>query len=129
LLRRWRGAGIRAPSVVLTFGTHLDELRASLHSIRGDPSFAGVTEGLARAGHTAYRAVRDISFMRSPDAFIVPCPADQVKISRMFLYPRDRIAVIPYGVQEALLEELQRVVNPGSQLIVVVARLERDKGI
>jgi phosphatidyl-myo-inositol dimannoside synthase len=73
--------------------------------------------------------VRDVGFMRSPSAFIVPCPADQVKISRMFLYPRERIAVIPYGVQAALVEKLQRAVNPSSDLIVVVARLERDKGI
>jgi glycosyltransferase involved in cell wall biosynthesis len=129
LLGRWRRAGVRAPSVVQTFGTHLDELRASLHSIRGDPSIAGVAEGIARAGHTVYRALRDVPFMRSPDAFIVPCPADQLKLSRMFLYPRDRIVVIPYGVQGDLVAQLVRAVDPTSHLVVVVARLERDKGI
>jgi glycosyltransferase involved in cell wall biosynthesis len=129
LLTRWRGAGIRAPSVVLTFGTHLDEVRAGLHSIRGHLSLAGVAEGLARAGHTVYRAVRDVPFMRSPDAFIVPCPGDRLKISRMFGYPADRIGVIPYGVGEALLEQLVRTVDPRSNLVTVVARLARDKGI
>jgi glycosyltransferase involved in cell wall biosynthesis len=129
LLRRWRRRGIAAPSVVLTFGTHLDEFRASLHSIRGHVSAAGVAEGLARAGHTMYRAVRDTSFMRSPDAFIVPCPGDRTKISRMFGFPADRIVVIPYGVRSELIDELAAVVDPGSHLVAVVARLERDKGI
>ena len=129
LLRRWRRRGVDAPSVVLTFGTHLDELRASLHSIRGHVSAAGVAEGIARAGHTMYRAVRDTSFMRSPDAFIVPCPGDRMKISRMFRFPEDRIVVIPYGVGSDLIEELAAVVAPASHLVAVVARLERDKGI
>jgi len=129
LLSRWRAAGVRAPSVVLTFGTHLDEVRAGLHSMRGHLSVAGVAEGLARAGHTVYRAVRDVPFMRSPDAFIVPCPGDRVKISRMFGYPADRIGVIPYGVGEALVEELEGRVDAHSNLVTVIARLERDKGI
>jgi glycosyltransferase involved in cell wall biosynthesis len=129
LLARWRRRGIAAPSVVLTFGTHLDELRASLHSIRGHVSAAGVAEGLARAGHTVYRAVRDTPFMRSPDAFIVPCPGDRTKIVRMFRVPAERIVVIPYGVRAELIERLTAVVDPGSHLIAVVARLERDKGI
>ena len=129
LLGRWRRRGIAAPSVVLTFGTHLDELRASLHSIRGHVSAAGVAEALARAGHTVYRAVRDTPFMRSPDAFIVPCPGDRTKISRMFGFPAERIVVIPYGVPAELIQRLTAVVDPGSHLIAVVARLERDKGI
>jgi len=129
LLTRWRHAGIRTPSAVLTFGTHLDELRASLHSIRGDPSLSGITEGVARAGHTVYRAIRDIPFMRSPAAFIVPCPAERVKISRMFLYPADQIVVIPYGVSSELIERLTNAVDPNSDQVTVVARLERDKGV
>jgi len=129
LLTRWRRGGITAPSAVLTFGTHLDEVRAGLHSIRGHLSLAGVAEGLARAGHTVYRAVRDVPFMRSPDAFVVPCPGDRVKISRMFAYPSDRIGVIPYGVAEGLVDQLVQAVNPDSNLVTVVARLERDKGI
>src|SRR6185503_16464133 len=111
------------------FGTHLDEVRAGLHSIRGHLSLAGVAEGLARAGHTVYRAVRDVPFMRSPDALVVPCPGDRVKISRMFAYPSDRIGVIPYGVAEGLVDQLVQAVNPDSNLVTVVARLERDKGI
>jgi glycosyltransferase involved in cell wall biosynthesis len=129
LLARWRRAGIRTPSAVLTFGTHLDELRASLHSIRGDLSFSGIAEGVARAGHTMYRAVRDIPFMRSPDTFIVPCPAERVKISRMFFYPADRIVVIPYGVSSDLIHRLTEAVDPASDQVTVVARLERDKGV
>ena len=129
LPRRWRRRGLAAPSVVLTFGTHLDEFRASLHSIRGHVSAAGVAEGIARAGHTVYRAVRDTAFMRSPDAFIVPCPGDRMKISRMFGFPEDRIVVIPYGVRSELIDELAKVVDPASHRVAVVARLERDKGI
>ena len=129
LLGRWRRRGIMAPSVVLTFGTHLDELRASFHSIRGHVSAAGVAEGIARAGHTMYRAVRDTPFMRSPDAFIVPCPGDRTKISRMFRFPAERIIVIPYGVPLELIGRLNAVTEPGSHVVAVVARLERDKGI
>jgi len=128
-LARWRRAGVRTPSAVLTFGTHLDELRASLHSIRGDASLSGIAEGVARAAHTIYRAARDIRFMRSPDAFIVPCPAERVKISRMFRYSADRIVVIPYGVSSGLIQQLTSAVDPGSDQVTVVARLERDKGV
>lgn len=129
LLGRWRRGGVRAPSVVLTFGTHVDEVRAGLHSMRGHMSVMGVAEGLARAMHTVYRAVRDVPFMRSPDAFVVPCPGDRVKISRTFGYPAEHIEVIPYGVTSALVEELVPGVDPTSALVTVVARLERDKGI
>jgi len=129
LITRWRRAGIGTPSAVLTFGTHLDELRASLHSIRGDLSISGITEGIARAGHTVYRAIRDIGFMRSPNAFIVPCPAERVKISRIFFYPADQIVVIPYGVSSELIGRLTEAVDPGSDQVTVVARLERDKGV
>jgi glycosyltransferase involved in cell wall biosynthesis len=129
LLPGWAAAGITAPSVVLTFGTHLDELRAGIHSMRGHVSLTGVVGGLARAGHTIYRAVRDVPFMRSPDALVVPCPGDRQKISQMFAYPPARIAVIPYGVPIALVDQLERAADPSSNLVTVVSRLERDKGI
>ena len=125
----WRREGIALPLAVAIFGTHLDELRGALQSVRGDATPRGVAEGLARAGYAAYRALRDIPFMRSPDAIIASCPGDAAKVGFIFRVPASRFRVIPYGVSALLRQQLRDAVRPGGHQVVLVARLERDKGV
>ncbi len=129
LLSRWRRAGLSAPSVMLTFGTHVDEFRAALHSIRGHVNARGMTGGLLRAADVIYRMGRDVPFMRSADAIVTACPVDSVKIARTFGISMDRLTTIPYGVARELRDRLATVGNPESNVVTAVARLERDKGL
>jgi len=126
---RWRRTGLAVPTAVAIFGTHVDELRAALQSMRGDLTWRGATEGLARAADAVYRAARDARFMRSPDRIVASCPGDAEKVQRTFRISAARMSIIPYGVDAGLRMRLRRVVRPGGLVAVVVARLERDKGI
>jgi len=129
LLRRWRRSGIGLPTVLVTFGTHVDELRAGLRSVEADGTIGGVADGLLRVAHVVYRAIRDVPFMRSPDIVIASCPGDARKIRAVFGVPAARLRVIPYGVTALLRTQLQRAANLGGCRVVVLARLERDKGV
>jgi glycosyltransferase involved in cell wall biosynthesis len=129
LLQRWRRSGIDLPAIMITFGTHVDEFRAALHSIQADRGPVSLADGLLRAGHVVYRIVRDFSFMRASDMVIASCPGDARKIGAVFRVPANRIRVIPYGVAASLRQRLLRTADLTSRRVTVVARLERDKGI
>jgi glycosyltransferase involved in cell wall biosynthesis len=67
--------------------------------------------------------------MRSPDVVIASCPGDARKIRAVFRVPASRLRVIPYGVTALLRMQLYHAANLDSRRVVVLARLERDKGV